>query len=162
MRTVLANPELGAKQVCPNCQTKFYDLNRRPAHCPKCGFEFDPEEALRNRRVRTRGATPNYEDDQPADKPARDEEAEGEEEEENEALPEIDEAAEETDTAGTEDEDAAGGAPEPDAGVGEDFGDEEEAADEGEADDVPFLEEEEEFDDGDDLEVGGGGDEEER
>ncbi|MBU2347822.1 MAG: FYDLN acid domain-containing protein, partial [Alphaproteobacteria bacterium] len=23
----MANPELGAKQVCPNCQAKFYDLN---------------------------------------------------------------------------------------------------------------------------------------
>ncbi|MFN7109543.1 MAG: TIGR02300 family protein, partial [Brevundimonas sp.] len=29
----MANPELGAKQVCPNCQAKFYDLDRRPAHC---------------------------------------------------------------------------------------------------------------------------------
>ena len=43
----MANPELGAKQVCPNCQAKFYDLNRRPAHCPKCGTDFDPEEALK-------------------------------------------------------------------------------------------------------------------
>ena len=42
----MANPELGAKQVCPNCQAKFYDLNRRPAHCPKCGTDFDPEEAM--------------------------------------------------------------------------------------------------------------------
>src|SRR5690606_21442650 len=51
----LANPELGAKQICPNCQAKFYDLNRRPAHCPKCESDFDPEEAVRNRRVRGRG-----------------------------------------------------------------------------------------------------------
>ena len=50
----LANPELGAKQICPTCSSKFYDLNRRPAHCPKCGAEFDPEEALRSRRVRVR------------------------------------------------------------------------------------------------------------
>ncbi|MDP3746502.1 MAG: TIGR02300 family protein, partial [Phenylobacterium sp.] len=28
----MANPELGAKQLCPNCQAKFYDLTRRPAH----------------------------------------------------------------------------------------------------------------------------------
>ena len=48
----MANPELGQKQVCPNCQAKFYDLGRRPAHCPKCATDFDPEEALklRNRR----------------------------------------------------------------------------------------------------------------
>ena len=25
----MANPELGAKQICPNCQAKFYDLGRR-------------------------------------------------------------------------------------------------------------------------------------
>src|SRR5262249_3289941 len=54
----LANPELGAKQICPNCSTKFYDLTRRPAHCPKCDTEFDPEEALRNRRVRARTVLP--------------------------------------------------------------------------------------------------------
>ena len=58
----MANPELGAKQICPSCSTKFYDLNRRPAHCPKCGTDFDPEEALRNRRVRVRAVVP--EDDE--------------------------------------------------------------------------------------------------
>ena len=53
----MANPELGQKQVCPNCQAKFYDLGRRPAHCPKCATDFDPEEALklRNRRGRPAG-----------------------------------------------------------------------------------------------------------
>ena len=49
--SALANPELGAKQICPNCSAKFYDLGRRPALCPKCGETFDPEEAVRNRRV---------------------------------------------------------------------------------------------------------------
>ena len=39
----MANPELGTKQICPNCQAKFYDLSKRPAHCPKCDTEFDPE-----------------------------------------------------------------------------------------------------------------------
>ena len=57
----MANPELGAKQICPTCSTKFYDLGRRPAHCPKCGAEFDPEEALRSRRVRTRAPLPEEE-----------------------------------------------------------------------------------------------------
>src|SRR5471030_1831954 len=54
----LANPELGAKQICPTCSSKFYDLGRRPAHCPKCNAEFDPEEALRSRRVRPRAPLP--------------------------------------------------------------------------------------------------------
>ena len=43
----MANPELGAKQVCPNCQAKFYDLTKRPAVCPKCQTEFDPDEAVK-------------------------------------------------------------------------------------------------------------------
>ena len=67
----MANPELGQKQVCPNCQAKFYDLNRRPARCPKCDTEFDPmEEAVRSRRVR-RGAgyaADEESEDQVADK----------------------------------------------------------------------------------------------
>ena len=43
----MANPELGTKQICPNCQAKFYDLGKRPAHCPKCAHDFDPDEAVR-------------------------------------------------------------------------------------------------------------------
>lgn len=38
----MADPELGTKQVCPSCEAKFYDLNKRPAVCPKCGHSFDP------------------------------------------------------------------------------------------------------------------------
>mgnify|MGYP001252929115 CR=1 FL=1 len=35
--------EWGKKVVCTNCETKFYDLNRKPAVCPSCGSEYvDP------------------------------------------------------------------------------------------------------------------------
>ena len=35
--------EWGKKVVCSNCETKFYDLNRKPAICPNCGTEYtDP------------------------------------------------------------------------------------------------------------------------
>src|SRR5665213_3245986 len=68
----LANPELGAKQVCPTCSSKFYDLGRRPAACPKCGAEFDPEEAMRNRRVRVRAIAPEEEAEPQAAAPAAD------------------------------------------------------------------------------------------
>ena len=35
--------EWGKKVVCLNCETKFYDLNRKPAICPNCGTEYvDP------------------------------------------------------------------------------------------------------------------------
>lgn len=36
--------KLGTKQTCPECEAKFYDLNKRPAECPKCGASFDPAE----------------------------------------------------------------------------------------------------------------------
>jgi uncharacterized protein (TIGR02300 family) len=33
----VAKPELGNKHHCPQCGTKFFDLNRSPVICPKCG-----------------------------------------------------------------------------------------------------------------------------
>lgn len=140
----MANPELGAKQICPNCQAKFYDLGRRPAGCPKCGHSFDPEEALRSRRVRARAVVPDYETDEEAEekkKRAVAEEADGFEDEVEE-TPEVDEAVEAEPIESDEvEEDAAAPAPaEPDLGV--DF-EEEVALEEDDAEDVPFIEEDE-------------------
>jgi len=36
----VAKPELGAKHQCQSCATKFFDLNRDPIICPKCGTTF--------------------------------------------------------------------------------------------------------------------------
>ena len=36
----MAKPELGLKRVCQNCSAKFFDLNRNPIVCPKCGVVF--------------------------------------------------------------------------------------------------------------------------
>ena len=33
------------KKYCPNCQRKFYDLNRKPPVCPVCGAEIEESEA---------------------------------------------------------------------------------------------------------------------
>ena len=33
----MAKPELGNKHQCQHCGTKFFDLNRTPVVCPKCG-----------------------------------------------------------------------------------------------------------------------------
>jgi uncharacterized protein (TIGR02300 family) len=38
----LAKPELGSKRQCQNCGAKFFDLNRDPILCPKCGATFQP------------------------------------------------------------------------------------------------------------------------
>jgi len=145
----LANPELGAKQICPNCQSKFYDLGRRPALCPKCGESFDPEEALKSRRVRARAVTPDYdaEDEKPVSAPK---EEDGFEDEVDE-TPEIDKV--EPDVIETDDEDSDPGAPAPAGGddLGVDFAEDEDLA-EDEADDVPFLEDEDEDDLDDEIE----------
>lgn len=45
----MAKPELGTKRVCVSCGTRFYDLTRVPAVCPKCGTE-QPQEQPRLRR----------------------------------------------------------------------------------------------------------------
>ncbi len=66
----MAKPELGLKRVCVACGTKFYDLTRAPAICPKCGTE-QPAEQPRLRRaagslpvddkLKKRAATPDAE-----------------------------------------------------------------------------------------------------
>ena len=45
----MAKPELGLKRQCVACGTRFYDLTRSPAVCPKCGTE-QPAEMPRARR----------------------------------------------------------------------------------------------------------------
>lgn len=40
----MAKPDLGEKRVCVACATKFYDLGRAPAVCPKCETEQPAEQ----------------------------------------------------------------------------------------------------------------------
>jgi len=42
----------GIKRTCQSCDAKFYDLQRSPIVCPKCGAIFDPEASLKTRRSR--------------------------------------------------------------------------------------------------------------
>ena len=74
---------LHSRSTCPNCQAKFYDLGRRPAHCPKCATDFDPEEALklRNRRGRPAG----YPADDTEEDQVKDKKAEGDDDEEEDS-----------------------------------------------------------------------------
>jgi uncharacterized protein (TIGR02300 family) len=37
----VAKPELGTKRLCGTCNAKFYDLNKDPILCPKCGAVFE-------------------------------------------------------------------------------------------------------------------------
>ena len=48
----MARPELGTKHTCPECETKFYDLNREEAVCPACGHVIPNEqEAAEDREI---------------------------------------------------------------------------------------------------------------
>jgi uncharacterized protein (TIGR02300 family) len=48
----VAKPEWGAKHICHNCGTRFYDMHRAEIVCPKCNTTFDPEALLKSRRSR--------------------------------------------------------------------------------------------------------------
>jgi len=54
----LNKPELGVKRDCPECGARFYDLNKDPAHCPKCDHAFVPEALLKPRKPRREDETP--------------------------------------------------------------------------------------------------------
>lgn len=136
----MANPELGAKQVCPNCQAKFYDLTRRPAHCPKCDTEFDPEEALKNRRTLGRGRPAGYPADDEAEDQVKDKAAESDEDEDEEAsTPEIDQEGHEPIVTPDDDDDDSD---DDDAGMGSSDGDDDLGDDDDDDDSVPFIEDE--------------------
>ena len=46
VKTEEQRARLGTKWTCGSCEVRFYDLNRTPTTCPKCGQiqeELDPE-----------------------------------------------------------------------------------------------------------------------
>ena len=42
----------GIKRTCQSCAARFYDLNKSPIKCPKCGREHDREDFVKVRRGR--------------------------------------------------------------------------------------------------------------
>jgi uncharacterized protein (TIGR02300 family) len=42
----------GTKRTCQSCSARFYDLNKGPIKCPKCGREHDREDFVKVRRGR--------------------------------------------------------------------------------------------------------------
>ena len=48
----MADPEWGKKRKCQNCNIKYYDLQKEPATCPKCGTVYRLETTQRGRRSR--------------------------------------------------------------------------------------------------------------
>jgi uncharacterized protein (TIGR02300 family) len=98
----MAKPELGSKRVCVSCQTRFYDLTRVPAQCPKCGTEQPPEQP-RPRRM-TGNVTEDRRPKKPAPEPGIEEvEVEGVEDvEEEDVLEAADDLEDDADTISTD------------------------------------------------------------
>lgn len=163
----MADPALGTKQVCPNCTAKFYDLNKHPAHCPRCDTEFDQEEVVRTRRSRVRTAPADYEDTDEETEDLAKAKAAAEEDEDEEpeiVTPEIDEVVADDPLLIDEDEDLDPADPArvgtPDS-VDMDIEDPE-LVDDDDADDVPFLEDDEDADFDEEIEGLPGKDEDDR
>ena len=57
--------EWGLKRTCPECQTRFYDLNNNPMTCPSCGAELTPESFMpdKNRVEKAQAAPPPQKED---------------------------------------------------------------------------------------------------
>lgn len=95
----MAKAEWGLKRTCQSCGARFYDLQRSPISCPKCGAEYDPEALLKSRRGKPAPAVVKpvvAETPEPEEAAA----AEGEEEEEDAVI-------EDTSELGEDDEDVA-------------------------------------------------------
>ncbi len=54
----MAKPEWGTKRFCDDCGTRFYDLNREPATCPKCGTKVKVVAKPKARRFTKAAAKP--------------------------------------------------------------------------------------------------------
>ncbi|NKB55779.1 MAG: TIGR02300 family protein [Alphaproteobacteria bacterium] len=59
----MAKPEWGNKRTCTSCAAKYYDFQRDPIVCPKCGEKFV---AATTRPKRNRSARPEPVAEKPA------------------------------------------------------------------------------------------------
>ncbi|WP_417671578.1 TIGR02300 family protein [Roseibium sp.] len=60
----MAKPELGTKRLCPSCSAKYYDLNRNPITCPKCGTVFEAVMTSRAAKAAKAEEKPQDDDDE--------------------------------------------------------------------------------------------------
>src|SRR5260221_13076166 len=85
--TIVTMAARGHRRRCTSCSAPFYDLQRDPIVCPKCGIELVP--LLRQRRERPK-PTPTGRAEEPAGVGAGEQAGDGEEEDESEAESERD------------------------------------------------------------------------
>jgi uncharacterized protein (TIGR02300 family) len=72
----VAKPELGTKRLCAGCGAKYYDLNKDPITCPKCGTVYEvvvvaprgrPDAAAARAAAAAQAAEPDVPDPQEAE-----------------------------------------------------------------------------------------------
>ena len=143
----MAKPELGSKRACPSCSAKFYDLGRRPARCPKCSHEFDPERE--DPRLKAKLAAVDVEDEPKKAVVSDDEDGYGDEVDD---TPEVDVGADTLASDDDDDDDDASGLSDdlPD-GFGEDGVDDDD--DDDDDDDTGVLLDDEDDDDFGDFNI---------
>lgn len=61
----MAKPDLGSKHKCQNCGTKFFDMNKAPITCPKCGTIFQVAASSAAARAPSGNADPDEEEAEP-------------------------------------------------------------------------------------------------
>ncbi len=61
----MAKPELGSKRQCGSCGARFFDLNRDPILCPKCGAVYQIAMPVRAQRAAAAASAAVVDDDAP-------------------------------------------------------------------------------------------------
>ena len=95
----------GTKRTCHGCGARFYDLNKDKIVCPKCGHAHDADDFVKARRTRGAGAVPAAEvikkapPKKPPAVPLGDDELPAVEGEEDEAIEDTDDLAEDDEIA---------------------------------------------------------------
>jgi uncharacterized protein (TIGR02300 family) len=56
----MTTPDLGSKYVCPDCTTRYYDLNKTPVACPKCGAKPPVAKVPKSSGAAKKAARPAY------------------------------------------------------------------------------------------------------
>lgn len=60
--------DLGEKLTCSNCGARYYDLNKAPAECPKCGTENERPKTFRTKKTEAAAPKPVKETPAPTKK----------------------------------------------------------------------------------------------
>lgn len=64
--------DLGEKLSCSDCGARYYDLNKTPALCPKCGAENERQRTFKTKKASPSKSKPAKVDPMPVEKKKED------------------------------------------------------------------------------------------